>query len=127
MALVFIMIYAGAIAVLFLFVIMMLNVKLYELSSIFMTYLPVGFFLMFGFTMEVFIYFYAYYKYVGVKDGVMTLAEGAVDWSFLLGYVGNIKVLGAVLYTYYSFLVIINAYILLVAMVASVFLTTKCK
>jgi NADH-quinone oxidoreductase subunit J len=129
-AVVFIMIYAGAIAVLFLFVIMMLNVKLIELTSLFMMYLPVGVLLVLGFALEFFVYFYA----LGGEEAsvlgdseVFLVFDEFRNWFVFLGYRGNVYILGAVLYTYYGFLVIINAYILLIAMMASVFLTLRRK
>jgi len=48
-ALLFLMIYIGAIAVLFLFVIMMLNIKIIELSLLYLKYLPIGGFVFFFF------------------------------------------------------------------------------
>ena len=41
-AMVFLVVYVGAIAVLFLFVVMMLNVKLAEINDSILRYLPVG-------------------------------------------------------------------------------------
>jgi len=46
------MVYIGAIAVLFLFVIMMLNIKIVEISSTYMRYLPVSFFIIIFFLFE---------------------------------------------------------------------------
>ena len=44
-AMLFLVVYIGAITVLFLFVIMMLNVKIIEFNEKFITYLPIGMFL----------------------------------------------------------------------------------
>ena len=54
-AMVFLVVYVGAIAVLFLFVVMMLNVKLAEINDNILRYLPIGgvFGLLFG---EIFFY-----------------------------------------------------------------------
>lgn len=44
-AITFLIVYVGAIAVLFLFVVMMLNIKILELDETFWKYLPIGFFI----------------------------------------------------------------------------------
>ena len=49
LAMMFIVVYVGAIAVLFLFVIMMLNVKIIELNENLISYLPISSFIMFIF------------------------------------------------------------------------------
>jgi NADH:ubiquinone oxidoreductase subunit 6 (subunit J) len=41
-AIIFLIVYVGAIAVLFLFVVMMLNIKILELDEVFWKYIPVG-------------------------------------------------------------------------------------
>jgi NADH-quinone oxidoreductase subunit J len=52
------MVYIGAIAVLFLFVIMMLNIKVVEISSTYFSYLPVSFFIIIFFLLELIISIY---------------------------------------------------------------------
>ena len=52
------MVYIGAIAVLFLFVIMMLNIKIVEISSTYLRYLPVSFFIIVFFLFELAISMY---------------------------------------------------------------------
>ena len=51
-SLIFIIIYVGAIAVLFLFVVMMLNVKIIELNETFLRYLPLSGFIAIIFLFE---------------------------------------------------------------------------
>jgi NADH-quinone oxidoreductase subunit J len=50
----FLIIYIGAIIVLFLFVIMMLNIKIIQFKERFILYLPIGFFLGLIFIFEIF-------------------------------------------------------------------------
>ena len=61
-------IYIGAIAVLFLFVIMMLNIKIVELRHFYYKYLPVGGLIVFFFFFEICIYIYMEYitQYIDV-------------------------------------------------------------
>jgi NADH-quinone oxidoreductase subunit J len=51
-------IYIGAIAVLFLFIIMMLNIKIIELSSSYLRYLPIGSFIILFFFLEMCFFFF---------------------------------------------------------------------
>ena len=58
-------VYIGAIAVMFLFVIMMLNVKVVELRSFYLKYLPVGIFIILFFFFELYIYiFYEFFYFL---------------------------------------------------------------
>ena len=54
-ALIFLVVYVGAIAVLFLFVIMMLSIKDAEINEKRLRYLPIGAVLAFGFALEIFL------------------------------------------------------------------------
>lgn len=54
-AMIFLVVYVGAIAVLFLFVVMMLNVKLAEINEKRLRYLPIGGLLGFLFLLEIFL------------------------------------------------------------------------
>ena len=54
-ALIFLVVYVGAIAVLFLFVVMMLNIKLAEINEKRLRYLPIGGVLGFLFLLEIFL------------------------------------------------------------------------
>ena len=55
LAIMFIIIYVGAIGILFLFVVMMLNVKVTELNDSFIRYLPIGGIIGLIFLFEVFL------------------------------------------------------------------------
>jgi NADH-quinone oxidoreductase subunit J len=56
--LIILIVYIGAIAVLFLFVVMMLNIRVLELSSTFSIYLPLALFLSFIFFLLIFILYF---------------------------------------------------------------------
>ena len=78
MAMIFIVVYVGAIAVLFLFVVMMLNIKISEVIDEIYQYLPVGGLIGIIFLLEVFI--------IVDNDFVPLLSNGSeasayVDWS----------------------------------------------
>lgn len=118
--LVFVIIYVGAIAVLFLFVIMMLNVKVQSNILIKVNY-PL--FVVFGcLVYSVVIVFYDGLKLI-FSDNNFNVSSlsffNNVDGLF------NIDVLGQVLYNYYYLLFLLAGLILLVALIGSVVLTLK--
>ena len=117
LAMILVIVYVGAVAVLFLFVVMMLDVDFVELRQGFLNYLPVG-------------------ALVGiVLLGELFLVLGG--WAFapnaaaIIGApvpgasVTNTAALGAILYTRYAFLFEIAGLILLVAMVGAIVLTLR--
>nr|YP_009317470.1 NADH dehydrogenase subunit 6 [Gelidium arborescens]AOX48899.1 NADH dehydrogenase subunit 6 [Gelidium arborescens] len=111
-------VYVGAIAVLFLFVVMMLNVKidLLDLNSI--SLIPLGLmifsslFYQFNLTIkELYIYKSIYQQPI------------IISWLTEERFLSNIKVIGGVLYTDYSLLFLLSSLILLIAMIGVIVLT----
>ncbi|WP_371346435.1 NADH-quinone oxidoreductase subunit J [Ancylobacter sp. IITR112] len=116
-AMLLIVVYVGAVAVLFLFVVMMLDVDFVELRQGFLQYLPVG-----------------------VLIGMVFLAELVLvvgSWSFGAGVTGavtsatpevsNAVAIGRVLYTDYVYFFQAAGFILLVAMIGAIVLTLRHK
>ena len=122
LAFVFIVVYAGAVAVLFLFVIMMINFKTLELnnSSIF-TYFPLSAYVIGALAFE-FTFLFSESK-SNIVDGSITMIPSYNLWVSSLFHVQNIEALGFLLYTHYFFIFIISGLILLVAMLGSIVLT----
>ncbi|MCX5519074.1 NADH-quinone oxidoreductase subunit J [Kaistia defluvii] len=120
LAMMLVVVYVGAVAVLFLFVVMMLDVDLTELRQGFLQYLPVG----------------------GLI-GVVLLAELLIvlsGWAFAPDVVGNpvqpipdmaqisnTEAIGRLLYTHYIFFFQIAGFVLLVAMIGAIVLTLRHK
>ena len=149
-----IIIYVGAITVLFLFVIMMLDVNILidknKINNNF-GYLPIIFLISFIFFLETFIMFNnvftSYYHLINnsffnqkvntlffFHDSMKGLFEIFVDVKpFLknfinqLDIIANIETIGQILYSYYSFFFIISGIILLIALIGAVTLTKKEK
>jgi len=115
LAIALVLVYVGAVMVLFLFVVMMLDVNLAPLREGFIKYLPVG-------AVVAGIMFVEMAMVVGAKRfGFDSYGEGlkhAADYS-------NTKELGGVLYTVYVYPFEIAAAILLVAIVAAIALTMR--
>lgn len=118
LAMVLIIVYVGAIAVLFLFIVMMLNIRVVELSDILNRYFPLAVFV--GLIIFSEILFSAYYS-TGAHSFNSNLIY--IDWyrSFLSH--SNVVSLGLVLYTYFSPFLIISGLLLLLAMISSIMLT----
>jgi NADH-quinone oxidoreductase subunit J len=120
LAMILVVVYVGAVAVLFLFVVMMLDVDFVELRQGFLNYLPVG----------------ALVGIVLLAELVLVLA----GWVFApdvpanvalpipeVDEISNTAALGQVLYTRYIYFFQVAGLILLVAMVGAIVLTLRHK
>nr|P48925.1 RecName: Full=NADH-ubiquinone oxidoreductase chain 6; AltName: Full=NADH dehydrogenase subunit 6 [Cyanidium caldarium]CAA88767.1 NADH dehydrogenase subunit 6 [Cyanidium caldarium] len=118
LSLLFLIVYVGAIAVLFLFVVMILNLKFIELRSSFFYYAFFGSLIMAIFLFEIFI----------ILNSDLTFAssyflERKRIWVQELYSYTNLQILGNVLYTSYSYLFILSGFVLLVAILGAIILT----
>ncbi len=112
LALLLVLVYVGAVMVLFLFVVMMLDVKMEELRAGIKTYLPLG--LAVGLIMVV------------EMSLVLSLSWGDIGPAAEMGdKYNNARTLGEQLYTQYAFAVEVGAVLLLVGMVAAIALTLR--
>ncbi|BCP53709.1 NADH:ubiquinone oxidoreductase subunit J [Kaistia sp. 32K] len=120
LAMLLVVVYVGAVAVLFLFVVMMLDVDFAELRQGFLQYLPIG-----------------------ALIGVVLLAELVIvlsGWAFApevlanpvrpipeIAQVTNTEAIGRLLYTDYIFFFQTAGFVLLVAMIGAIVLTLRHK
>ncbi len=116
LAMLLVVVYVGAVAVLFLFIVMMLDVDFVELRSGFLQYLPVGLVVGIVLLMELLI---ALGGWAISPDIVANVAEPIPDLSDK----SNIEAIGALLYTKYVYFFQSAAMILLVAMIGAIVLT----
>lgn len=130
LALIFIIVYVGAIAVLFLFVVMMLNVKLSELNENVIRYLPIGGVLGIIFLFEIALIFrndlvptLSFESGYSILNDLHLRRPALKSWSFMLDRSSNIQLFGQVLYSDYVYLFIISSMILLVSMIGAIVLT----
>lgn len=115
-----VIVYVGAVAVLFLFVVMMLDINFVELRQGFLQYLPVGG--MIGIVLLI--------ELAMVLGGWVIAPEAksvAADPIPALDKVTNTHALGAVLYTKYIYLFQGAGLILLVAMIGAIVLTLRSR
>jgi NADH-quinone oxidoreductase subunit J len=115
-ALIFIAIYIGAIAIFFLFMIMMLNIPSYYPKKWF----GQEFFFL-GIICFIF-YFFKNYLFNNLYPILKNYSLEIENVNLLLNYLNSIEVIGALLYTNYFIFVILSGCLLFFAMVASVIL-----
>ncbi len=122
LALILIVVYVGAVAVLFLFVVMMLDVDFTELRDGYLQYLPIG----------------AVVGLILVFELILVLGSNIVPPEIIGAAVepipdlaiegnSNIKAIGDVLYTRYIFFFQLAGMVLLVAMIGAIVLTLNHK
>ncbi|UTW54071.1 NADH-quinone oxidoreductase subunit J [Kordiimonas sp. SCSIO 12610] len=120
LAMLLIIVYVGAVAVLFLFVVMMLDINFKELRQGFLQYLPIG-------------------GLIGLVLAVELVAIGAA-WQFgpevannaaspatAVEGASNIEALGAIIYTDYIYAFQVAGMVLLVAMIGAIVLTLRTR
>jgi len=117
LAMILVVVYVGAVAVLFLFVVMMLDINFVKLREGFLQYLPFGALLGIVLIIE-----------LGILFLTKSFSENSLS-KFVelpeMNEVENTKLIGQVLYTNYFYLFQISGLILLVAMVGSITLTLR--
>lgn len=118
LAMILVIVYVGAVAVLFLFVVMMLDIDFAELKQGFLQYLPIGGLIGLAVAIE-----------LVLVVGSWALAPGSIGRaaSPLAPGMSNSEALGRVLYTQYFFLFQTAGFILLTAMVGAIVLTLRHK
>ena len=110
-----VLVYVGAVMVLFLFVVMMLDINIARLREGFIQFLPVGI------ALAVVMFGMLYYVVSGDQFSIEAMAKPAAKAAEY----SNTKALGGVLYTEYVFAFETAAVILLVAIIAAISLTMR--
>jgi NADH-quinone oxidoreductase subunit J len=117
-AMLLVIVYVGAVAVLFLFVVMMLNIDFAELRAGFVEYLPFGTLMAIILAAEMVL-------------GIGAWKAGAIDLGGRVAPIAaqtpNIQAIGELLYTRYIFLFEAAGLILLVAMIGAIVLTHRVR
>jgi NADH-quinone oxidoreductase subunit J len=120
LAMILIVVYVGAVAVLFLFVVMMLDVDFTELRHGFLNYLPIGFLVGVVLLAELVFVVVASVINPGLAKTITVPIPNASDIS-------NTQALGLVLYTRYVYFFEAAGLILLVAMIGAIVMTLQHK
>ena len=115
-AMILVVVYVGAVAVLFLFVVMMLDINIVVLREGFLRYMPIGALIGVALLVELALVFGGW--------AISPDAEALRTTPIVAG-VSNTQALGAVLYTKYAYLFQVSGVILLVAMIGAIVLTHR--
>jgi NADH-quinone oxidoreductase subunit J len=119
LAMILVVVYVGAVAVLFLFVVKMLDIDFAELRSGFMRYLPIGALIGFVLLAELVLIF----GHWVIAPGVAGIAAAPAPAP--LAELTNTRALGGLIYTRYLFAFQVAGVILLVAMIGAIVLTLR--
>ncbi|WP_267393268.1 NADH-quinone oxidoreductase subunit J [Sphingomonas sp. GC_Shp_1] len=115
-AMLLVIVYVGAVAVLFLFVVMMLDIEVAEMRAGFARYLPLGLALAAGLLIEI---------VIGLKAWTAGGVQVAQRIAPVDAAVPNIQAIGNLLYTRYLFVFEGAGFVLLVAMIGAIVLTHR--
>ncbi len=118
LAMILVIVYVGAVAVLFLFVVMMLDIDFLQLRSGFVRYLPIGTLVGLVLLAELVLVIGGWTLTPSLPSQVPVAAAGSVPLT-------NTRALGQILYTRYLFAFQVAGLILLVAMVGAIVLTLR--
>jgi NADH-quinone oxidoreductase subunit J len=116
LAMILVVVYVGAVAVLFLFVVMMLDINFALLREGFMRYLPVG-----G---AVGLVLLAELVFVGMA-WIDAAGSAQLRGAPMTGGVDNTRALGRLIYTHYALVFQAAGLVLLVAMIGAIVLTLR--
>ena len=117
-AMILVIVYVGAVAVMFLFVVMMLDINFTELRKGVQDYLPIGLLIGFILLLEMVVIAGGW----SMTDGIATTITTPTP---LVSEVHNTEAIGRILYTDYIFLFQLAGLILLVAMIGAIVLTHR--
>ena len=118
LAMLLVVVYVGAVAVLFLFVVMMLDVDFAELKQGFLSYLPLGGLIAIVLAIEL--------AMIGMSWESAPQAE-ALRAAAMPDGMSNVEALGNVIYDQYVYFFQIAGLVLLVAMIGAIVLTLRHK
>jgi NADH-quinone oxidoreductase subunit J len=117
-AMILIIVYVGAVAVLFLFVVMMLDINITKIREGFLKYFPIGALIGIVLLLEI---VFALGVFGGGSPTIAALDKAGMQ----MGSVENTRAIGRVLYTQYFYLFQAAGGVLLVAMIGAIVLTLR--
>lgn len=131
-AILFLIVYVGAIVVLFLFIVMMLDLKLLNVSQRFKDLFSYRYIIIPFLTIEIFMLIlidhsdlYWIYHYGHVNNFLFSEANVNIDFAKVLQETDQLRGIGGILFTEYKIGVILAALLLFLSMVASILLTME--
>ena len=117
LAMILLIVNIGAVAVLFLFVVMMLDINITKQRQTFLNYLPTGLFIGFIILIElIYVVSQSNVNFVKTNSSYINISNQILE---------NTKIIGNILYTDYFLLFQLSGIILLVAMIGAIYLTLR--
>jgi NADH-quinone oxidoreductase subunit J len=116
LAMILVIVYVGAVAILFLFVVMMLNVNFVKMYEKFSSYLPLGLIIAAILFLEI---------YLALKFSLVNYSSKVAVNPLHFAELDNTKSIGMVLYTDFIYPFQLSGVILLVAMIGAIILTHR--
>jgi NADH-quinone oxidoreductase subunit J len=116
LALLFVIVYVGAIAVLFLFIVIMLDLRIVRFTQSFFNYYLAAFVVLTS----------VFCEFVFIFSSIFgSFGEGTTgyDWVFAVSSTNSLSLIGELLYTYFFYPFILSSLVLLVSMICSICLT----
>jgi NADH-quinone oxidoreductase subunit J len=111
----------GAIAILFLFVVMMLDIKIGDTDLTILKYGPLGYFITFIFALEITRPLVENFE--SIPFNFLSANYTYINWFDHVDFITNIEAIGQLLYTYYFVYFLMAGFILFIAMVGALMLT----
>ena len=121
LAMILVVVYVGAVAVLFLFVVMMLDINFTELRRGFLAYLPIGGLIGLVLLAELILLVGAW----PLPEAATAAAGTGALTTPPADQVTNVAAIGGVLYTHYAYLFMAAGMVLLIAMIGAIVLTLR--
>lgn len=127
LGLLFLVVYVGAIAVLFIFVIIILNLKIeisykFKTKNFYIDYYPIAIFFIIFFFIN---FFFLKENLYFFKKKIIIEEPNYFEWIFQIDSVSSINIFAQTLYTFYFYYLLISGFILLVAIVGAISLTSQ--
>lgn len=127
LALLFLIVYVGAIAILFLFIIMMLSLKIPDHRMIIFKFLPVGLVLGLGIFFELASILNSEFSLLLVESCNLFYNQVYMNfmfnWQAEVIYISNMEIFASVLYTNFAYPFLLSGIILLISMIGAITLT----
>ncbi len=117
-----IIIYIGAISILFLFVIMLLNLRIVEVYNSLLNYIPIGSFIAIFFLFLFILSINLDLNIFLLNNNNNLIEMDKYNYNLVWSY-NNLYLLGDLLYNTYNYVIVLISFVLLVAMVGSIYLT----
>jgi NADH-ubiquinone oxidoreductase chain 6 len=120
----YLLVYVGAVSILFLFILMLINIRVSELINDTNNNIPLA-------IVAIIIFFVPFNLLLPDKSGLNNVSEGAIlyttsnNWDNNMTDTIDIISIGNIMYTSYSIWLLITSIILLLAMVGSIVITIK--